>query len=251
MHCILLRGLAREAGHWLDFPALLHQQLGAHSRIHLVDFPGCGQYYQQAALSSVSAMTEHARREVASATLVARHESIFVIGISMGGMVALDWAQRYPEELRGVVLINSSAGNHPVWWRLRPGAWVTMLHALLAPIHRREAQVLTMVSNNSAAYAQHLNLWLNLQQQHPVSRTTIITMLRAAAAFIPTPQCAVPGLILASTMDRMVAHNASRALAQHFSWPLQLHPDAGHDLPLDDGRWVATQIRHWLNNDLE
>lgn len=247
MHCILLRGLAREAAHWLDFPALLHQQLGAHSQLHLVDFPGCGRYFNQAALSSVAAMTEHARKEVASATMVARHESIFVIGISMGGMVALDWAQRYPGELRGVVLINSSAGNQPFWWRLRPGAWPTMLRALLTSAHLREAQVLKMVSNNTATYAQHLSLWLNIQQQRPVTRATILTMLRAAAQFRPQPTCPVPGLVLASGADRMVANKASRALAHQFHWPLQLHPSAGHDLPMDDGRWVSAQIAHWLN----
>jgi len=25
-----------------------------------------------------------------------------------------------------------------------------------------------------------------------------------------------------------------------------IHPEAGHDLPLDDGAWVAGQIRAWL-----
>jgi hypothetical protein len=26
-----------------------------------------------------------------------------------------------------------------------------------------------------------------------------------------------------------------------------LHPDAGHDLPLDDGVWVSQQVKDWLN----
>jgi pimeloyl-ACP methyl ester carboxylesterase len=27
---------------------------------------------------------------------------------------------------------------------------------------------------------------------------------------------------------------------------MKLHPDAGHDLPLDDPEWIIQQIRNWL-----
>lgn len=247
-HVILLRGLAREAAHWLDFPAQLQQALGDNCRIHLVDFPGCGKYFTQPALTSVAFMTEHARKEIDIAAIAARNDAIYVVGISMGGMVALDWAQRYPQELRGLVLINSSAGNQPFWWRLRPGAWPTMIRALLTDSSTREAQVLKIVSNNTPDYAQHLKQWLSIQQQRPVTRATIVTMLRAAAQFRPQHTCKVHGLVLASTGDRMVSVRASEAIAQQFHWPLQQHPSAGHDLPMDDPQWLVQQISLWLND---
>lgn len=246
MHFILLRGLAREAAHWMDFPAQLQQALGDDCQLHLVDFPGCGKYFQQPALASIAAMTDHARREIAIIDILSRNESVYVVGISMGGMVALDWAQRYPQELRGVVLINSSAGNQPFWWRLRPGAWPTMISALLRESRTREAQVLKIVSNNTADYAQHLNQWLSIQQQRPVSRATIVAMLRAAAQFRPQPGCTVNGLVLASAGDRMVSVRASQAIARQFNWPLQQHKSSGHDLPMDDPQWLVKQISQWL-----
>jgi len=246
MHIILLRGLAREAAHWLDFPQELQRALGNNCQLHLVDFPGCGKYFTQPALTSVAAMTEHARSEIDIAAIAARNEAVYVVGISMGGMVALDWAQRYPNELRGLVLINSSAGNQPFWWRLRPGAWPTMIRALFTDNHAREANVLQVVSNNTADYTQHINQWLSIQQQRPITRATIVTMLRAAAQFRPQPNCAVKGLVLASNSDRLVSVRASEAIAQQFHWPIQLHPSAGHDLPMDDPRWVANKIAQWL-----
>jgi pimeloyl-[acyl-carrier protein] methyl ester esterase len=245
MRLILLRGLAREAAHWLNFPAQLQHTLGENCRIHLVDFPGCGKYFNQTALTSVTAMTEHARAEIDIATMTARKESVYLVGISMGGMVALDWAQRYPQELRGLVLINSSAGNQPFWWRLRPAAWPTMLSALLSHSAAREARVLKIVSNNTADYAQHLQQWLSIQQQRPVTRATIVTMLRAAAQFRPQATCTVNGLVLASQHDRMVSVRASDAIARQFNWPIQKHPSAGHDLPMDDPHWLAHQIAQW------
>lgn len=250
---ILVRGLARESAHWLDFPEQLQQTLGDDYQLHLVDFPGCGKFYRQPALNSVAAMTDHARREISSINNAARNEpayvigiSVYVIGISMGGMVALDWAQRFPQELRGIVLINSSLGDQPFWWRLRPRNWLTMTRALLAENNTREAQVLRIVSNNTADYRQHLNKWLSIQQQHPVTRATIATMLRAAAQFRPLPSCAVDGLVLASDGDRMVSVRASEAIAQQFNWPIQRHPTAGHDLPMDDPHWVADKLGKWL-----
>lgn len=247
IHLILLRGLAREAAHWLDFPVQLQQRLGDNCQVHLVDFPGCGKYYRQPALTSVADMTDHARTEIAITEILVRIESVYVVGISMGGMVALDWAQRFPHELNGLVLINSSAGDQPFWWRLRPGAWLPMISALLSDSNAREAKVLKIVSNNPADYAQHLDEWLSIQQQRPVKRATIMTMLHAAAQFRPQSGCAVLyGLVLASEKDRMVSVRASRALAQQFNWPIQQHPTAGHDLPMDDPDWAAAQLVGWL-----
>lgn len=246
MHLILLRGLAREAAHWLDFPAQLQKALDANCQLHLVDFPGCGHYFRQTALASVAAMTDHARAEIAIADILARNESVYVLGISMGGMVALDWAQRFPRELNGLVLINSSAGDQPFWWRLRPGAWLTMIAALLSDSNARETKVLKLVSNNTADYAQHLNQWLSIQQLRPVTRATIMTMLRAAAQFRPHPTCTVGGLVLASKEDRMVSVRASEAIAHQFNWPIQQHRSAGHDLPMDDARWVTDKLVQWL-----
>lgn len=251
-HVILLRGLAREAEHWLDFPAQLRAQLGDNVQLHLVDFPGCGNYFNQPALTSVAAMTDHARAEITRNNITsttADENAVYVIGISMGGMVALDWAQRFPQALRGLVLINSSAGDHPLWWRLRPSAWSTMIHALLASSRTRETQVLKIVSNNTVDYTQHLHQWLRIQQQRPVTRATIVTMLRAAAQFRPQPTCTVAGLVLASTHDRMVSVRASEAIARQFNWPIERHSSAGHDLPMDDPLWVATKLDHWLGTN--
>ncbi len=246
-HIILLRGLAREAAHWLDFPAQLQQTLGDGARLHLVDFPGCGTFFREPPLGSVAAMTDHLRRQPQIEAVIAGSDPVFVVGISMGGMVALDWAQRFPQELGGVALINSSSGNQPLWWRLRPGAWLTMVNALFSEPGKREARVLARVSNNTAGYAHHLQQWLSIQQQRPVTRATIIAMLRAAAKFRPQPSCDVDGLVLTSVADRMVSTRASEALAQQFHWPLRQHASAGHDLPMDDPEWLVTHLSVWIN----
>lgn len=248
MHIILLRGLAREAAHWLEFPARLHTAIGQHCHLHIPDFPGCGKYFRTSALDSIEAMTDHARAEADIAAALASGEPVFIVGISMGGMVALDWAQRFPQDISGIVLINSSAGDQPLSWRLQPAAWPTVLLALLLPVKQREARVLRLVSNDTVRYSQHLQQWLDIQAQRPITRTTVVKMLRAAAQFRPRKACSVKGLVLASQKDRMVSPRASAALAQRFQWPLVYHPSAGHDMPMDDADWVVQEIRRWVTS---
>jgi pimeloyl-ACP methyl ester carboxylesterase len=63
-HLVLLRGLAREAAHWMDFPQQLAQKLGSDWTIHCIDFPGCGSQFQQPALASIQQMTDYARAQI-------------------------------------------------------------------------------------------------------------------------------------------------------------------------------------------
>jgi len=42
----------------------------------------------------------------------------------------------------------------------------------------------------------------------------------------------------------LVSVRCSERLAAQWGVLLQLHPTAGHDLPLDDGSWVVQQICH-------
>jgi pimeloyl-ACP methyl ester carboxylesterase len=56
----------------------------------------------------------------------------------------------------------------------------------------------------------------------------------------------VPVLVLASAGDRLVDPGCSRSLAKAWKLPIAVHPTAGHDLALDDGPWVAAEVKRWL-----
>ena len=53
-------------------------------------------------------------------------------------------------------------------------------------------------------------------------------------------------LLLASRGDRLVHWKCSAALEQRWQWTLKLHPDAGHDLIIDDPDWIIHQLMAWL-----
>ena len=73
-----------------------------------------------------------------------------------------------------------------------------------------------------------------------------LRQLAAAARYAPPAKPpATPLLLLASAGDSLVSPHCSERLAEQWKLALRLHPNAGHDLPLDDPDWVVEQIVGW------
>lgn len=242
---VLLRGLGREARHWGDFPGRLTAALG-EARVLTPDLPGNGQHWQAASATRIEAQTTALRAALGTELQAG---PVNVIAISLGGMVALDWASRFPTEVDRLVLISTSlAGLAPFWQRLRWQRYPALLQLLFQPAAAREAGILALTSNRPERAAQVLGDWQRWQAEAPVSSRNLLRQLWAAARFRPPahwPACA--GLLLASAQDGLVDPRCSQALAVATGWPLALHAQAGHDLPLDAADWLVEQIVLWIN----
>jgi pimeloyl-ACP methyl ester carboxylesterase len=242
---VLLRGLTRESGHWGDFPARLQTALQAtapHAEVHSLDLPGNGRLHREPSPCTVAAMTQSARQQLRARGLAPPYH---VLAMSLGAMVAADWASRHPEELAAAVLINTSLRPFSPWWRRLQPARLPILLGLLLPgrsIRAREAAVLRLTSRLTAP-APVLDEWVALNRRHPVSAANAMRQLLAAARFCAAAEApSVPMLVLVSRRDALVDPACSQALARRWALPLQAHPEAGHDLPLDDAAWVVAQV---------
>jgi pimeloyl-ACP methyl ester carboxylesterase len=112
-----------------------------------------------------------------------------------------------------------------------------------------EAAVLRMTSNRAQAHTGVTDRWVAARLQHPVSAVNAVRQLIAAARYrAPMRAPDVPLLLLASEHDQLVDSRCSQAIAGAWQCPLQMHPAAGHDLPLDDAGWVADQVSKWLSD---
>lgn len=238
MNWILLRGLTREQSHWGDFHQQLDLRFPEH-RFHCIDLPGTGTRFQEPSPSTIAGIRQCVQDYAANIP-----GPMGLLGLSMGGMVALDWAQADPGRIASLVLINTSSGFSPPWQRMRPAAFGEALGmALRRNVEARERGILKLTSNRPIGQALEAS-WLLVQRQRPVTRRTALAQVRAAATYRPHPEVpAVKGLLLASAGDRIVHWHCSRALARRWHWPLRIHPDAGHDLPLDAPDWVLEQFR--------
>jgi pimeloyl-ACP methyl ester carboxylesterase len=242
---ILLRGLAREARHWGDFPAQLAAGI-AGAEIHAVDLPGNGRHFQRISPTSVEAMVDHIRAELRARGI---QPPWHLLALSLGGMVAAAWERRHPQEIAALVLINTSLRPLNPWWRrLRPGSWGRLLRIALAgrDAALRERLILELTSNRATEHATVLAQWRAWRNECPGSLANNLRQLLAAARFRVAAAPAVPTLILASAGDRLVDPACSRQLAARWGSAIALHPGAGHDLPLDDGGWIVAEVRGWL-----
>ena len=240
---IFLRGLTRESRHWGDFVALFQHTLQA-GQVMALDLPGNGRLNQQRSPLRVHDMVEHCRAELAARHLAPPYQ---VLAMSLGAMVALAWADAYPQEINANVLISTSMRPFSAFYqRLRPANYAVLLKLIVtraAPV-LWERTILLLTTNQTSEAV--LPLWLALRRERPVSRVNALRQLIAAARFRASrPRPLTPTLLLASVQDHLVSVECSVALARAWHCPLGLHPSAGHDIPLDDGPWVVDQVRRW------
>ena len=85
------------------------------------------------------------------------------------------------------------------------------------------------------------------RRENPVAIGNALRQLCAAARYrAPLVRPSPPLLVLSSLGDALVDSACSRQLAQRWQLDHAVHPSAGHDLPLDDGAWVVSQVTRWL-----
>ena len=243
---ILLRGLTRGCGHWGDFPALLQRRL-ADSTVVALDLPGNGRLNRLSSPTRIEAMTQWYRDEVRRLDLAPPYR---LLAMSMGAMIAIDWARIAPHDIAGCVLINTSLRPFDPWYRrLRPANYAALLRLAVSgnADFDHERTILRLTSRNRAAAADVLGTWVQLRRSHPVSTRNALRQLIAAARFRASNDAPrVPLLVLAGLRDALVDVRCSLDLAQRWNADIAVHPQAGHDLPLDDGPWVAERVSRWL-----
>lgn len=248
---ILLRGLMREQRHWGNFPAQLAQAL-PDATIVTPDLPGNGQQYRIDSATRVAQTVEFCRQDLRSRGLAPPYR---LLALSLGGMVAVVWASRYPHEVQSCVLINTSMRPYsPFYRRLRWHNYPALLRQLLLGNQAsQEALILRLTSerysDDNGGNPELVAQWLDWQQQYPVSRRNALRQLLSAARFrAPTSRPPMPLLVLAGARDRLVDHRCSLHLARAWQADIAVHPDGGHDLPLDQGQWVLRQIGQWVRD---
>ena len=246
-HWIFLRGLTREARHWGSFVAQFEARF-AHRQVMALDLPGNGEFHQQTSPLTVEGMVAFARHQLQANGIKPPYA---LLAMSLGGMVATDWAQRYPAEISHLVLINTSMRPFSRFTqRLRPSQWLALL-ALAArwdDADHVERSIHRITCNQSTQRDTDLIAWQQIRRIAPVSSTNAARQLLAAARFAcapQTPRC--PALVLSSRADRLVNPLCSSQLTATWQAAHGSHPWAGHDLPHDDPAWVCEQVAKWMS----
>ncbi len=249
-----IRGLMREAAHWEDFPVLFESALPGN-KVIMIDLPGSGQNWRTKCPITISEMAESVRlqaKEHIEAHLRKHGKDCphYVLAISLGGMVALEWLQKFPGDLKGGVFINISlSGINPFYQRLKPKAWLPLLDIISTrDIKSREEKVLKLTTSQFEIKESSLKRRVDAYQSHPATKMNFVRQLIAASRFRTDFKKRTPPILLLNSLgDRLVDSDCSAELHSKWQWELKTHPTANHDLPLEDPQWVISQIGEWIS----
>ncbi len=174
-----------------------------------------------------------------------------LLAMSLGGMVATDWAQRHPQEIERLVLINTSMRpfSRPRE-RLRPQAWTALLRLAVHWARcagRRDGDSPVDVQQPPDACRRYRRVERRFAAaRRSAAPTHCVSYWQRRRSPRATRCRAAPPLILSSREDGLVNPTCSASLAAAWSAPHRQHEWAGHDLPHDDPTWTVEQVQAWL-----
>jgi pimeloyl-ACP methyl ester carboxylesterase len=245
---ILLRGLARESAHWGDFVPLL-QTTFPDAQITTLDLPGTGRFYRDESPCTIKAIAETVRGHALALGLL--QQPVTLLALSLGGMVAWEWLHNHPEDICGAALISTSfAGLNPFYERLRWQSYGKFFALLMErDLYKRELGIVQLVNNSRGLDGQIARAWEQIQKERPISLKNTVNQILAAATYQPSQAKPTrPVLLFNANGDRLVAPACSVAIQKKWGLKLCTHPWAGHDLTVDDGPWLACQLKDWIGS---
>ncbi|WP_023604295.1 alpha/beta fold hydrolase [Aliivibrio logei] len=235
---ILIRGLFRSQFHWGEFSLMLQKKY-PNRPVFCIDIPGVGERYKESSPKSILEMVDSIRGDITNKKVVD------IVAISMGGMIALKWAECYPNEVRSIVCINTSAkGFSPFYQRLKPENYLKLFKALCSRSVERETEIYRLVSNKPVDI-DVIDSWVKIDEQYTMSSLNFFRQLYAASTFnVSRVSCKL--LFISSLKDRLVDTEATKAIALKWGEKLIVNEQDGHDIPLDNPRWLYQQISDWI-----
>ena len=237
---VLVRGLARSHRYFQP----LVPYLARHFTVVLFDNRGAGRSDRPPGPYSSDQMAD----DVVAVMDAAGAGSAWVLGMSLGGMVALDVARRHPGRVRGLVLGSCTPRGRgyparvPLWPKL-----VLAISALLPRSVGRRLQAFVTLSDAFVDRADAvLDRWdLLATEDAPRLRDLLahLAAIRSHDSVDFLPSVAVPTLVMAGRDDRLVPADNSRYLAATIPGAeLEIVPDCGHNIETEQPGWMARRV---------
>ena len=175
---------------------------------------------------------------------------VVLVGFSMGGMAAVEFALRYPDRLTGLMLVGTSAAAEALV-RTTQIKVLARLIELTGPARflPNEASRATFSSQFRRRYPKEITRWESVVRAMPPVALT--QSLRAVAGRRPLldqlSQIRVPVTIVAGKADAVVKPKASEAMHRRIPGStLVVYPRTGHAVPTERPGDVAQLIQGLL-----
>jgi pimeloyl-[acyl-carrier protein] methyl ester esterase len=215
---VMLHGWAMHSGLWSPLlPRLIERY-----RLHLVDLPGHGYSDVLGPPLSLTRITEAVERAVAETSAPG---PVMVLGWSLGGQIALEWARHDPARIGALVLMSTTPS-----FVQRPG-W---------PFAMDERALRRFGDELRVAYRPTLKRFVALQVHGSEHERDAIASLRAQlfARGEPSPQS------LTGSLELLAASDLRHEIAAISQPALVIAGDRDTITPIAAARWLASKLQH-------
>lgn len=197
---VLIRGLAREAGHFGDFIDVLRRTIPS-AQILALDLPGTGSRLREKSPQKMRQIVERVRDEANAKK--AKGAPLFLFGMSLGGMVVMEWAKNHPDELAGIVVGCSSARDVArSLQRFSPrGVLAAVMNRFTKDRVQQEARLIRLLSHQRSHYEKTVDLWGRIARERPLSPATVRSQVLAALRWRAPASLKTPSLFLVGSKD--------------------------------------------------
>ena len=249
---LLIRGLSREKRHWGEFPKMLSKQTGM--KVHILDNLGVGEFCEQKVPLTIRENVDFLQEQFEH-LYTQNPGEWYLMGISLGGMFAIEWAQRI-NPFKKVFVINSSIKNlSPLFHRLSPYALKMMSKSLVLSGQAQEEIIydLTSINAPSSEHGFHkTNEWMNYRRERPMTRQNFFRQLASAATYQLKKKPKNKMVFLAAKQDMLCYWKCGESIAAFCEAPFYLcEAPAGHDLPMDCPEFIIKILKKEIDFPLQ
>ena len=240
---VLLHGWALHGGLWGNWLDALEDSY----RLHLVDLPGHGRSDWSPELRSLEQLAAAVRPGIPTGAVV--------LGWSLGGLLALEIADRWPQALRALVLVATTPRfvQAEDWESGVPPQVLLDFARSLQTDHARTVQnFLALQTRGDEQAAATLRLMRRQLESHgppdPRALATGLEILGSADLRSRIGAIAIPALVAAGENDRLTPPGAARALASALPQArLALMPGCAHAPFLSHPDDFLAELRPFLD----
>ncbi|GIU50781.1 alpha/beta fold hydrolase [Shewanella sp. KT0246] len=241
---VLLRGLMRDKRHWYGFDEQLRQ---AGIDVITPDACGNGVLLGQASPLTIGNYCQDIWNQIDTELVEKQHydSQLVIVGVSMGGMIAIEMARQRQHQVRHVVLINSSAGNLSPWYQrfqLKPllkSIWQRHKAANLSLVESSVLSYTTMTKGHDETVIRD---WGKMRDEKHTSIINGARQIIAAARYHCSSTHAIPVSVICANEDKLANPQCSEALAKFYQTQLFRVGHCGHDATLDQPEQIQQLI---------